>query len=240
MHFLADVWVTCDACKGRRYTEETLEVKYHGHSIHQVLEMPIYDAAKLFSDHARISRILKTLSDVGLDYVALGQAAPTLSGGEAQRVKLAAELSRPDTGRTLYLLDEPTTGLHFEDIAKLLNVLHRLVDLGNTVVVIEHNLDVIKSADWIIDMGPEAGLEGGQIVFTGTPEALIEYAKPQRKSSKNMKTRSATGAVETKLRSYTAEALAPVLKAGPHQERLRYQENLPSTNSDAATAKETN
>jgi excinuclease ABC subunit A len=194
----------------------------------------------LFSDHARISRILKTLSDVGLDYVALGQAAPTLSGGEAQRVKLAAELSRPDTGRTLYLLDEPTTGLHFEDIAKLLNVLHRLVDLGNTVVVIEHNLDVIKSADWIIDMGPEAGLDGGQIVFTGTPEALVEYSKPQRKSSKNMKTRSANSEGETKLRSYTAEALAPVLKAGPHQERLRYQENLPSTNSDAATAKETN
>jgi excinuclease ABC subunit A len=155
-------------------------------------------------------------------------------------VKLAAELSRPDTGRTLYLLDEPTTGLHFEDIAKLLNVLHRLVDLGNTVVVIEHNLDVIKSADWIIDMGPEAGLDGGQIVFTGTPEALVEYSKPQRKSSKNMKTRSANSEGETKLRSYTAEALAPVLKAGPHQERLRYQENLPSTNSDAATAKETN
>jgi excinuclease ABC subunit A len=239
MHFLADVWVTCDACKGRRYTEETLEVKYHGYSIHQVLEMPIYDAAKLFSDHPRISRILKTLSDVGLDYVALGQAAPTLSGGEAQRVKLAAELSRPDTGKTLYLLDEPTTGLHFEDIAKLLTVLHRLVDLGNTVVVIEHNLDVIKSADWIIDMGPEAGLEGGQVVFTGTPEGLVEFAKPPRKSTKKAKDDSKGQSEPTpKLRSYTGEALAPVLKAGPHAERSRYQESYPTSNHDSANEKE--
>lgn len=239
MHFLADVWVTCDACKGRRYTEETLEVKYHGYSIHQVLEMPIYDAAKLFSDHPRISRILKTLSDVGLDYVALGQAAPTLSGGEAQRVKLAAELSRPDTGKTLYLLDEPTTGLHFEDIAKLLTVLHRLVDLGNTVVVIEHNLDVIKSADWIIDMGPEAGLEGGQVVFTGTPEGLVEFAKPPRKSTKKAKDDSKGQSEPTpKLRSYTGEALAPVLKAGPHEERSRYQESYPTSNHDSANEKE--
>jgi excinuclease ABC subunit A len=240
MHFLADVWVTCDACKGRRYTEETLEVKYHGYSIHQILEMPIYDAAKLFSDHPRISRILKTLSDVGLDYVALGQAAPTLSGGEAQRVKLAAELSRPDTGKTLYLLDEPTTGLHFEDIAKLLLVLHRLVDLGNTVVVIEHNLDVIKSADWIIDMGPEAGLEGGQVVFTGTPEGLVDFAKPSRKSSKKNKDKPQETAPTEKLRSYTGEALAPVLKAGPYLERSRYQESYPASNHDSSPEKEPN
>jgi excinuclease ABC subunit A len=240
MHFLADVWVTCDACKGRRYTEETLEVKYHGYNIHQVLEMPIYDAAKLFSDHPRISRILKTLSDVGLDYVALGQAAPTLSGGEAQRVKLAAELSRPDTGKTLYLLDEPTTGLHFEDIAKLLLVLHRLVDLGNTVVVIEHNLDVIKSADWVIDMGPEAGLEGGQVVYAGTPEGLVEFTKPARKSNKKSKAATTEPPPTEKLRSYTGEALAPVLKTGPYEVRSRYQENYPSSNNPPAMESEPN
>ncbi len=227
MHFLADVWVTCDACKGKRYTEDTLEVKYHGHSIHQVLEMPIYDAAKLFDDHPKISRILKTLSDVGLDYVALGQAAPTLSGGEAQRVKLAAELSRPDTGRTLYLLDEPTTGLHFDDIAKLLNVIHRLVDLGNTVVVIEHNLDVIKTADWVIDMGPEAGMEGGYVVFAGPPEQLVEYAQPEKKSSRKKKVSPDTE-VKEKLRSYTGEALAPVLKAGPVEIRDRHYDSYPT------------
>ena len=239
MHFLADVWVTCDACKGKRYTEETLEVKYHGYSIHQVLEMPIYDAAKLFSDHPKISRILKTLSDVGLDYVALGQAAPTLSGGEAQRVKLAAELSRPDTGKTLYLLDEPTTGLHFEDIAKLLNVLHHLVDLGNTVVVIEHNLDVIKSADWVIDMGPEAGMEGGRIVFEGPPEELVEFTKPVRKSTtKKSKTMKPPEVQEERLRSYTGEALAEVLEAGPYQERSRFQESLPTSSAESAAEKE--
>ncbi len=156
MHFLPDVWVECDTCRGRRYNPETLAVTYHGQSIADVLDMSCGKAVKLFENIPKIRRILQTLCDVGLDYLTLGQPAPTLSGGEAQRVKLAAELSRPDTGRTLYLLDEPTTGLHFDDLAKLLDVLNRLVDLGNTVVVIEHNLDVIKTADWVIDMGPEA------------------------------------------------------------------------------------
>ena len=198
MHFLPDVWVECDTCHGRRYNQETLAVKYRGHSIFDVLDMACGEALKLFDNIPKIRRILQTLCDVGLDYVSLGQAAPTLSGGEAQRVKLAAELARPDTGQTLYLLDEPTTGLHFDDLRKLLEVLHRLVDLGNTVVVIEHNLDVVKSADWVIDMGPEAGQEGGQVVARGTPEDLVVYAqeaagqkKPKRSAKKSkIKTRS--------------------------------------------------
>ncbi|MBI3836962.1 MAG: excinuclease ABC subunit UvrA [Planctomycetia bacterium] len=176
MHFLPDVWVECDTCRGRRYNPETLAVTYHGQSIADVLDMSCGRAVKLFENIPKIRRILQTLCDVGLDYLTLGQAAPTLSGGEAQRVKLAAELSRPDTGRTLYLLDEPTTGLHFEDIAKLLDVLNRLVDLGNSVVVIEHNLDVIKTADWVIDMGPEAGDGGGYVVASGTPEDIAAHA----------------------------------------------------------------
>ena len=173
MHFLPDVWVECDACHGQRYNAETLAVRYHGKSIADVLDMPCDEAVRLFENIPKIRRILQTLCDVGLDYLTLGQPAPTLSGGEAQRVKLAAELSRPDTGQTLYLLDEPTTGLHFDDLAKLLDVLNRLVDLGNTVVVIEHNLDVIKTADWVIDMGPEAGDEGGYLVVAGTPEDVV-------------------------------------------------------------------
>ena len=177
MHFLPDVWVECDTCRGRRYNPETLAVTYHGRSISDVLDMTCGEAVQLFRNIPKIRRILQTLCDVGLDYLTLGQPAPTLSGGEAQRVKLAAELARPDTGRTLYLLDEPTTGLHFEDLAKLLEVLHRLVDLGNTVVLIEHNLDVIKSADWVIDMGPEAGDAGGRLVTQGTPEELVAYAR---------------------------------------------------------------
>ena len=183
MHFLPDVWVPCDECHSRRYNDDVLEVKLHGKSIADVLEMPCGDAVELFASYPKISRILQTLCDVGLDYVTLGQSAPTLSGGEAQRVKLAAELSRPVTGSTLYLLDEPTTGLHFDDIEKLLNVLQRLVDLGNTVVVVEHNLDVIKCADWVVDLGPGAGVEGGQLVFAGTPEDLAARAKPSRKKS---------------------------------------------------------
>ncbi len=176
MHFLPDVWVECDTCRGRRYNPETLAVTYHGRSISDVLDMTCGEAVKLFRKIPKIRRILQTLCDVGLDYLTLGQAAPTLSGGEAQRVKLAAELARPDTGRTLYLLDEPTTGLHFQDLAKLLEVLHRLVDLGNTVLLIEHNLDVVKSADWVVDMGPEAGEQGGHVVMAGTPEQLVAHA----------------------------------------------------------------
>ncbi|HXK16245.1 MAG TPA: excinuclease ABC subunit UvrA, partial [Polyangiaceae bacterium] len=172
MHFLPDVWVECETCRGKRYNPETLGVTFHGRSISDVLDMTCGDAVKLFDNIPKIRRILQTLCDVGLDYLTIGQSAPTLSGGEAQRVKLAAELSRPDTGRTLYLLDEPTTGLHFDDLAKLLEVLQRLVDLGNTVVVIEHNLDVIAHADWVIDLGPEGGGAGGQLIAQGTPEAL--------------------------------------------------------------------
>ena len=159
-------------CRGRRYNPETLAVHFHGHSIADVLDMSCGRASSCFENIPKIRRVLQTLCDVGLDYLRLGQPAPTLSGGEAQRVKLAAELARPDTGQTLYLLDEPTTGLHFEDLARLLDVLNRLVDLGNTVVVIEHNLDVIKTADWVIDMGPEAGEAGGYVVMAGTPEQL--------------------------------------------------------------------
>ena len=177
LHFLPDVWVECDTCRGQRYNPETLAVTYHGRSINDVLDMTCGDAVELFRNIPAIRRVLQTLCDVGLDYLTLGQPAPTLSGGEAQRVKLAAELSRPDTGRTLYLLDEPTTGLHFDDIAKLLEVLHRLVDLGNTVVVIEHNLDVIKQCDWVVDMGPEAGNGGGYVVAQGTPEQLVAHAE---------------------------------------------------------------
>ncbi len=214
MHFLPDVWVKCQACNGRRYTEETLSVTFHGQSINDVLEMNCGDAVNLFANIPKISRILKTLCDVGLDYLTLGQSAPTLSGGEAQRVKLAAELSRPDTGNTLYLLDEPTTGLHFDDLARLLEVLHRLVDMGNTVLLIEHNLDVIKSADWVIDLGPEAGREGGQVVVAGTPEDVVAHALAVDKAKRKSKTR---------LPSYTGLALAEILAAGPYRVRREYK-----------------
>ena len=175
MHFLPDVYVPCDVCKGKRYNRETLDIRYKGYSIHDVLEMTIEDALVLFEPVPAIARKLETLIDVGLSYIKLGQSATTLSGGEAQRVKLSRELSRRDTGRTLYLLDEPTTGLHFHDIEHLLSVLHRLRDEGNTVVVIEHNLDVIKTADWIVDLGPEGGHRGGTIIATGTPEQIAAH-----------------------------------------------------------------
>jgi excinuclease ABC subunit A len=172
MHFLPDVYVPCDVCHGKRYNRETLEILYKGFSIHDVLDMTVEDALKLFEPVPSIARKLETLLDVGLSYVKLGQPATTLSGGEAQRVKLSKELSRRDTGRTLYILDEPTTGLHFHDIEHLLVVLHKLRNDGNTIVVIEHNLDVIKTADWVVDLGPEGGHRGGQIIAQGTPEEL--------------------------------------------------------------------
>lgn len=174
MHFLPDIYVPCDVCKGKRYNRETLEIRYKGKTIHEVLEMTIEDARAFFDAVPAIARKLQTLIDVGLSYIKLGQSATTLSGGEAQRVKLSRELSKRDTGKTLYILDEPTTGLHFADIQQLLDVLHRLRDHGNTVVVIEHNLDVIKTADWIVDLGPEGGSKGGRIIATGTPEEVAE------------------------------------------------------------------
>jgi excinuclease ABC subunit A len=172
MHFLPDVYVPCEECKGKRYNRETLEIYYKGKTIADVLDMTVEEALELFRNVPKVRRKLKTLDDVGLGYVTLGQPATTLSGGEAQRVKLASELAKVATGSTFYILDEPTTGLHFEDVRMLLGVLHRLVDRGNTVVVIEHNLDVIKTADWIIDLGPDGGDRGGRVVAAGTPELV--------------------------------------------------------------------
>ena len=172
MHFLPDVWVTCQECKGSRYNRHTLDIRFKGKNIAEVLDMDVRESLEFFKAFPKISNALQTLHDVGLEYVKLGQSATTLSGGEAQRVKLAKELSRTATGRTVYILDEPTTGLHFADIQKLLDVLHRLTDQGNTVIVIEHNLDVVKSADWIIDLGPEGGAEGGYLLAQGTPEEV--------------------------------------------------------------------
>jgi len=174
MHFLPDIYVPCDVCHGKRYNRETLEVHYKGKSVYDVLKLTVEQAHEFFSAVPIVARKLKTLLDVGLGYVELGQSATTLSGGEAQRVKLSLELSKRDTGRTLYILDEPTTGLHFQDIDLLLHVLHRLRDHGNSVVVIEHNLDVIKTADWVIDLGPEGGDGGGRIIAQGTPEDVAE------------------------------------------------------------------
>jgi excinuclease ABC subunit A len=191
MHFLPDVYVTCDTCKGKRYNRETLEVLFKGKSIADVLDMTVEEAADFFKAVPRIRETFKTLHRVGLDYIHVGQQATTLSGGEAQRVKLAKELSKRATGRTLYILDEPTTGLHFHDVAKLLEVLHELVAQGNTVVVIEHNLEVIKTADWVIDLGPEGGDGGGEIVAWGPPEDIVKAP-----------------------RSYTGKFLAPVLEKG--------------------------
>ena len=172
MHFLPDVFVPCDVCKGKRFNRETMEVHFRGRSIAEILDLTVEEACTTFENQPRILQKLETLRDVGLGYIHLGQSATTLSGGEAQRVKLATELSKRDTGRTLYILDEPTTGLHFEDVRVLLGVLHKLVERGNTVLVIEHNLDVIKTADWVVDLGPEGGVRGGTIVAQGTPEAV--------------------------------------------------------------------
>jgi excinuclease ABC subunit A len=191
MHFLPDVYVTCQSCKGTRFNPETLQVTYKGKNIADVLDMRIADTLDFFANFPKIVRVLQTLMDVGLGYMQLGQSSTTLSGGEAQRVKLSAELGKAATGHTLYILDEPTTGLHFADIHNLLNVLGRLCDMGNTVVVIEHNLDVIKIADYIIDLGPEGGDAGGQVVVAGAPEEIVENKK-----------------------SYTAEYLKPKLVKG--------------------------
>ena len=186
MHFLPDVYVPCEVCDGKRYNRETLEVKYKGKNIYEVLEMTVEEGCSFFENVPKISRKLQTLYDVGLGYIKIGQPSTTLSGGEAQRVKLATELSRRSTGKTIYILDEPTTGLHTADVHMLINVLQKLVDAGNTVVVIEHNLDVIKTADYIIDLGPEGGDGGGTIVAKGTPEKVAknsasytgQYLKP--------------------------------------------------------------
>ena len=177
MNFLPDVYVLCEVCGGKRYNHETLAVKYNGYSITDLLEMPVSDALPILENIPQVRQKLQTLVDVGLGYIHLGQSAVTLSGGEAQRIKLARELSKRQTGRTLYLLDEPTTGLHFDDVKKLLDVLHRLTDLGNTTIIIEHNLDVIRNADWILDLGPEGGEHGGRIVAQGTPEQVARQKK---------------------------------------------------------------
>ena len=177
MNFLPDVYVDCEVCHGKRYNRETIEIRYKGKSISDVLDMSINEAVEFFENIPSIARKIETIRDVGLGYITLGQPSTTLSGGEAQRMKLATELSKRDTGKTLYILDEPTTGLHFEDVRVLLGVLQKLVDKGNTVLVIEHNMDVIKVADHIIDIGPEGGMEGGNIVCAGTPEEVAQCAE---------------------------------------------------------------
>jgi excinuclease ABC subunit A len=216
MHFLSDVFVQCDVCHGKRFSRETLAVAFKGKNIFDVLEMSVAEALQHFMNIPALVRSLQLLADVGLDYIKLGQSAPTLSGGESQRVKLAKELSKRATGRTLYLLDEPTTGLHFEDIRKLLAVLNRLVEGGNTVLVIEHNLDVIKTSDWVIDVGPEGGARGGYIIAEGTPE---EVAKAKG--------------------SFTGEFLKPLLKPNARTERGKAatvaKEPRPGTRKSAAT-----
>src|SRR5262249_26092347 len=208
MDFLADVWVSCTVCEGQRFNRETLQVRYRGKSIHDVLEMEVAEALDHFEHVPKIRAMLQTLHDVGLDYIKLGQPSPTLSGGEAQRIKLAKELVRRGTGKTLYILDEPTTGLHFEDTRKLLEVLHGFVEQGNTVLGIEHSLDVVKTADWIIDMGPEGGAAGGYVVATGTPEVVAK--KPE---------------------SYTGQALASVLGVKPKNGKAKKRPPQPKSHN---------
>ena len=205
MDFLADVWVTCPVCEGHRFNRETLQVRFKGKSIAEVLEMDVQQALTHFENIPKVRHKLQTLHDVGLDYLKLGQPSPTLSGGEAQRIKLARELVKKSTGQTLYLLDEPTTGLHFADIKLLLKVLHDFVDAGNTVLVVEHNLDVVKTADWVIDLGPEGGEAGGELVAEGTPAEIAKIAE-----------------------SYTGQALAALLDGAAekkHSSRTRVSAN---------------
>jgi len=213
MNFLPDIYVPCEVCKGARYNRDTLEVLWRGKSIADILELSCEEALEFFAAQPPIARHMQTLVDVGLGYVRLGQPAPTLSGGEAQRVKLASELSKRSTGHTLYILDEPTTGLHFEDVRKLLGVLQRLVDQGNTVIVIEHNLDVIKSADWIVDLGPEGGSGGGMLVAEGTPEEVAEVKA-----------------------SYTGQFLRPLLRPAPVRTVARARKSAPRARAKATTA----
>jgi excinuclease ABC subunit A len=196
MHFLSDVYVTCEACHGQRYNKETLEVRYKGKNIYEVLDMTVEEALGFFADLPKLNRKIQTLFDVGLGYIKLGQAATTLSGGEGQRVKLSTELARRGTGKTIYILDEPTTGLHTADVHKLIEMLMRLCENGNTVLVIEHNLDVIKTADYIVDMGPEGGEGGGTVIATGTPEEVAKCKK-----------------------SYTGQFLAKILKSSEKQKK---------------------
>jgi excinuclease ABC subunit A len=226
MHFLPDLEITCDVCGGKRYNEQVLQVRYRGYSIADILELSAEEALRVFADVAPIRRILQTLCDVGLDYLPLGQPAPSLSGGEAQRVKLAAELARPQTGKTLYILDEPTTGLHFEDLAKLIEVLQRFVDLGNTVLVIEHNLDLVKVADWVIDLGPEGGERGGHLVAEGTPEDVVQIARIYREKAEGTQIRRAAEVFPPAVpsfRCYTGEYLEPVLASGVYKWREPYR-----------------
>ncbi|MDQ6692344.1 MAG: excinuclease ABC subunit UvrA, partial [Candidatus Dormibacteraeota bacterium] len=223
MHFLPDVFVPCEVCHGTRYNREVQEIKFRGHSISDVLDQTVDEAMDTFENVPRIRAKLKTLQDVGLGYIKLGQPSTQLSGGEAQRVKLSTELSRRDTGKTFYILDEPTTGLHYADVEKLLQVLHRLVDQGNTVVVIEHNLEVLKTADWMIDLGPEGGDRGGFVVAVGTPEDLArnaasytgQYLRPVLEKAGTLKSRPRAGAGHaSKVRSKPAAARQPVRVAG--------------------------
>ncbi|MEO6982714.1 MAG: excinuclease ABC subunit A, partial [Edaphobacter sp.] len=211
MNFLPDVYVLCEVCNGRRYNQETLSVKFNGYSIADLLDLPIEDAVPILKDIPAVNNKLQTLVDVGLGYIHLGQSATTLSGGEAQRMKLARELSKRQTGRTLYLLDEPTTGLHFDDVRKLLEVLHHLTDLGNSVIIIEHNLDIIRNADYILDMGPEGGEGGGRIIAHGTPEQVATVAA------------SYTGSFLTRYypaRPHSLNGAVPASYAGPQSQTI--------------------
>ena len=222
MHFLPDVYVTCDECHGKRYNRETLEIKFKDKSIADVLDMTVSEAADFFRAVPSVRDKMTTLERVGLGYIHVGQQATTLSGGEAQRVKLAKELSRRATGRTLYLLDEPTTGLHFHDVRKLLEVLHELVDQGNTVVVIEHNLEVIKTADWIIDLGPEGGDGGGEIVVAGTPEDCAKEARlyrpvPERRAAPRPREDRSGGVVIAAIPVRCRHAIG---RSDPHSRRI--------------------